>query len=68
MFKNIFSHISGIEIYPILTLIFFFTFFLAVLVMALRLDKKFVNYMGNLPLENDENEFTINTRDSYVKS
>lgn len=68
MFKNIFSHINGIEIYPILTLIFFFTFFLAVLVMALRLDKKFVNYMGNLPLENDENEFTINTRDSYVKS
>ncbi len=53
MFKNIFSHINGIEIYPILTLIFFFVFFVAVTFLALRLDKKFVEYMGNLPLNND---------------
>lgn len=53
MFKNIFSHINGIEIYPILTLIFFFVFFVAVTFFALRLDKKFVEYMGNLPLNND---------------
>lgn len=56
MFKNIFSHINGIEIYPILTLIFFFVFFIAVTFLALRLDKKFVEYMGNLPLNNDNED------------
>jgi hypothetical protein len=60
MFRNIFGQIQGIEIYPILTLLFFFAFFVSVLIMVLRLDKKFVNYMGNLPLENDEQQFNLN--------
>jgi len=60
MFRNIFGQVQGIEIYPILTLLFFFAFFVSVLIMVLRLDKKFVNYMGNLPLENDEQQINLN--------
>ena len=60
MFRNIFGQIQGIEIYPILTLLFFFAFFVSVLIMVFRLDKKFVNYMGNLPLENDEQQINFN--------
>jgi hypothetical protein len=60
MFRNIFSHIAGIEIYPILTLLFFFSFFIAVAFMAFKLDKNFVSYMGNLPLELDENNMKNN--------
>lgn len=60
MFRNIFGQIEGIEIYPILTLLFFFAFFVSVLFMVFRLDKKFANYMGNLPLESDENNLNVN--------
>lgn len=55
MFRNIFGHIEGIEIYLVLTLLFFFAFFITVLIMVFRLDKRFVSYMGNLPLENEDN-------------
>ncbi len=60
MFRNIFSHIQGIEIYPILTLLFFFAFFTSMVFMVFRLDKKFVSYMGSLPLENDDAQLNIN--------
>lgn len=54
MFKNIFSTVSGFNFFPLITLVFFFTFFLAVIYFANRLDKKFINYMSKLPLENNE--------------
>ncbi len=55
MFRQIFEHIEGIIYLPIFSLLFFFIFFLGVLFFALRLDKRFVTYMGNLPLESDKN-------------
>lgn len=54
MFRQIFQNIQGIELLPTLTLLFFFTFFVAVFIMAYRLDKKFINYMGLLPLDSDD--------------
>ncbi|MBX3044599.1 MAG: hypothetical protein KIT33_10205 [Candidatus Kapabacteria bacterium] len=60
MFRNIFSQLQGIEIYPIITMLFFFIFFVSVLFMVFRLDKKFVSYMGNLPLESDELQLKFN--------
>lgn len=59
MFRNIFSHIPGIEIYPILTLLFFFAFFTSMVIMVFRLDRKFVSYMGSLPLEIDDAQLNI---------
>ncbi len=55
MFRQIFQNIQGIELLPTLTLLFFFTFFIVIVIMALKLDKKFIDYMGILPLENDNN-------------
>lgn len=60
MFRNIFSQLHGIEIYPILTMIFFLTFFVTVVFMVWKLDKKFVGYMGNLPLESDNEQLNFN--------
>lgn len=54
MFRQIFANIQGIELLPTLTLLFFFTFFVAIFIMAYKLDKKFIDYMGVMPLENDE--------------
>jgi hypothetical protein len=63
MFRNIFGHINGIEIYPILTLIFFMIFFVSMAIMAFRLDKKFISYMGSLPLDNENENLKINNGD-----
>ena len=43
--------ISGIEIYPIISFIIFFAFFILVLVYVFKADKKTMNDMSNLPLD-----------------
>lgn len=45
------TSITGIEIYPLISFIIFFTFFLVMLVWVVRSDKKFITKMGNLPLD-----------------
>lgn len=59
MFRQIFQHIQGIELLPTLTLLFFFSFFVVIVIIALKLDKKFIDYMGILPLEKDNNLYQI---------
>jgi cytochrome c oxidase cbb3-type subunit 3 len=55
MYKAILENISGIEIWPVIGLIIFFTFFTGVLIWAFRMKKEDVNHMANLPLsENDQ--------------
>jgi len=47
--------IEGVEIYPIIGLIIFFTFFTLMLVHTLKLDKASINTYKNIPLENEDN-------------
>lgn len=54
MFSKYLSGIEDIEIYPVLVLVVFFAFFVIVIVKVTRMDKKLIDKMGNLPLENDE--------------
>jgi cbb3-type cytochrome oxidase subunit 3 len=55
MYKAILENISGIEIWPVIGLIIFFTFFTGVLIWAFRMKNEEVNHMANLPLsENDQ--------------
>lgn len=50
------SKIDGISIFPEVSLILFFFFFAVAIIWVLRLDKKHIIRMGNLPLEsNSEN-------------
>lgn len=58
MLKFIKHHMSieGIEIYPLISFLLFFTFFLIVLVYVFRQDKKHIKEMSNLPLEGDNND------------
>jgi len=46
--------IEGIEIYPIIGLIIFFTFFAVMLIHTVKLDKASVNTYKNIPLENED--------------
>ncbi|NJD23022.1 MAG: cbb3-type cytochrome c oxidase subunit 3 [Melioribacter sp.] len=47
------SRIDGIAIYPIISLIVFSILFVGTIVWVLRLDKKYLTRMENLPLDSN---------------
>ncbi|MDA3928249.1 MAG: hypothetical protein PF541_04780 [Prolixibacteraceae bacterium] len=51
--SHYFESIAGIEIYPIVSFLIFFSFFLIVTYLVIKMDKKEVSDLANLPLEND---------------
>lgn len=62
MFKHYLARIEGVEIYPIISLIIFFAFFLGLLLWVhYRADKKYVSTMSNLPLDLDLDDESNNT-------
>lgn len=46
--------IEGVEIYPIIGLIIFFTFFTVILVHTLKIDKASIDKYKKIPLENED--------------
>ena len=61
MFKFIRQHaetIQGINIYPIISLLIFLLFFIAVLWYVKKMDKKKVDEIKNLPLMDDNSYVT----------
>lgn len=59
MFKDILQNVEGINTLPIFMLIFCFVFFLGVLFIVYRMDKKYASYMSQMPLIDSENEINI---------
>lgn len=49
-FRNYLETIAGIEIFPLISLIIFFAFFLSLIVFVMRLDKKSITKISSLPL------------------
>ena len=60
MFSNNLSTIEDVSIFPIIGLVIFFLIFVFVIIRVLKTDKKYINKMENLPLE-DENKLSINS-------
>jgi cytochrome c oxidase cbb3-type subunit 4 len=58
MLKFIKHHMSieGIEIFPLISFLLFFSFFIIVLIYVFRKDKKQIEELSNLPLEGDNTE------------
>ena len=54
--KNVMTDIAGVEIYPIISFLIFFTFFIGVTVYVFKKDKKYIEEVSNLPFEGDKNE------------
>ena len=64
--KGYVSSIDGIEIYPIISFIIFFVFFLAVTYFVITAKKSYIDELSNIPLEDgEENKLSdsINTSD-----
>jgi len=53
--KHHFEGITGVEIYPIISLLLFFIVFVTMLIYVLRIPKKSIEQISNLPLEEEEN-------------
>jgi cytochrome c oxidase cbb3-type subunit 3 len=49
-FRNYLENIAGVGIFPLISLIIFFVFFVCLLLYVFRLDNKSVNGMKNIPL------------------
>ncbi|MEQ9468050.1 MAG: CcoQ/FixQ family Cbb3-type cytochrome c oxidase assembly chaperone [Ekhidna sp.] len=54
--KHHMETIAGIEIFPIISFIIFFTFFIALTIYVLRVDKKVFNEISNIPLDSNETD------------
>ena len=54
--KHHLETIGGIEIYPIISFIIFFTFFVFVLIYVVRADKKTIDEIANIPLNSNESD------------
>jgi len=59
MFKDLLKNIETLEWIRDFSLIFFFVLFIVLIVWVLSLDKRFINYMSELPLEKD-NKIDLN--------
>ncbi len=57
---NTLERIQGVEIYPIISLVIFFSFFAIMTFLVFNLDKGYINDMKNMPLEDDDNDTSEN--------
>ncbi|MDO9136369.1 MAG: CcoQ/FixQ family Cbb3-type cytochrome c oxidase assembly chaperone [Lutibacter sp.] len=50
-----FDGMEGVEIYPIISLLLFFTVFITMLIIVIKMPKKNIDEISQLPLDNDTN-------------
>ncbi len=51
--KHNFDSIDGVAVYPIVALLTFFTVFVVMLILVIRMRKQYIDEVSNLPLEED---------------
>ena len=67
MYKNVLQNITNIEIWPLISFVIFFVFFLGLLWWVFTADKKFIAEMAALPLgDNPVNQEKGNTKTDCV--
>ena len=53
MFKDYLQSIEGVEVYAIISMIIFITFFIGIVFWLFKVDKQYIKKMRELPLEKD---------------
>jgi cytochrome c oxidase cbb3-type subunit IV len=56
MYKNVLQGIDNIEIWPVISFVIFFIFFLCLLLWVFTADKKIIDRMKMLPMEDSSPE------------
>lgn len=52
-FINYLETISGVGIYPLISLIIFFGFFTVLLIWVFKADKEYINVLKNIPVDDN---------------
>ncbi len=60
MYNNVLQSIDNIAIWPVISFVIFFLFFLCLLWWVFTADKKFIKHMEDLPLESEHNAGATN--------
>lgn len=50
-FKNYLEHITGVGLYPMVSLLLFFLFFSILIIWAMRVNKRYISNLKHLPFE-----------------
>jgi cytochrome c oxidase cbb3-type subunit IV len=53
-FTHYLEKITGVSVYPVISLLLFVSFFVIVTLWVLRADKRTMEHLENLPLENEK--------------
>lgn len=56
MFKDALRNVEGLGLYPTISFVIFFLFFIGLLVYVYGFTKKHTDTMGNLPFEEKDND------------
>jgi hypothetical protein len=67
MIRDVLQSLEGIELYPIISLIIFVSFFVSLIIWMIKVDKKYIKKMKNLPLEKEDESENNNTGDLNEK-
>jgi cytochrome c oxidase cbb3-type subunit 4 len=51
MYKNVLQSIENIQIWPVISFVIFFVFFLCLLLWVFTTDKKFIDKMKGMPID-----------------
>lgn len=60
MYKNVLQSIENIEIWPVISFVIFFLFFICLLLWVFTVDRSYVAEMESLPLEENESPSSQN--------
>jgi len=60
------ERIQGVEVFPIISLLIFFTFFAIMTFLVFNLDKGYIDNMKNMPLEEDNNESSYTNSNNKI--
>lgn len=53
MYKEVLRNIDNIAIWPVISFVIFFVFFICLLWYVFSADKKFITHMSNMPIEDE---------------
>jgi cytochrome c oxidase cbb3-type subunit IV len=61
MYKNVLQSIENIQIWPVISFVIFFIFFLCLLLWVFTTDKKFIEKMSTLPIDEENDKSNSST-------
>jgi cytochrome c oxidase cbb3-type subunit IV len=66
MYKNVLQSIENIEIWPVISFVIFFIFFLCLLLWVFTTDKKIIEKMEGLPFDEEPSKSSSSTINSEL--